>query len=209
MTLSEVLVVATILGILALMTVFSLKPQLQTSKARDSRRQADLKKISIALEDYLNDNVCYPESLYLDAETCAPAAVFEPYFRQIPCDPRTQKPYSYNRPDNCNEYVLYATLEMETDQVYSLGNYVLTSSNLVAIPTTEPTSGALPPSSVPTSAPAGPAPTIDPTWPFCGCRQGVCIQLSNPPGCQSVYPCSTNCYNQCLDEEGNPQHECN
>jgi len=206
MTLSEVIVVAAILGILMLLAVLSLKPSFQLAKAFDSRRKADVKGISVALEDYINDHPCYPEAIY-DGDQCQPSDEFQPYMNNIPCDPQTKEQYYYFRPDDCSQYVIYATLQLETGISYGRGNWALSSSNLRVIPTVlvTPTEGVGP---TPTQAPPQPTPTITPTAgpaKYYGCKSGICVELSGPE-CSPNYDLP-NCRNQCGSPE-NPLNEC-
>ena len=60
-TLIELLVVIAIIGILSTLAVVAL--QNARSKARDSKRVADVKQIQTALELYFNDNGSYPTSI--------------------------------------------------------------------------------------------------------------------------------------------------
>jgi uncharacterized protein (TIGR02145 family)/prepilin-type N-terminal cleavage/methylation domain-containing protein len=60
-TLIELLVVIAIIGILATLAVIALQQARQN--ARDTKRVADVKQISTALELYFNDNQLYPSSL--------------------------------------------------------------------------------------------------------------------------------------------------
>lgn len=211
MTLSEIIVVVAILGILILLASLSLRPRFQLAKARDAKRKADLKTIAVALEDYLNDNPCYPEEALMNI--CEPGDNFRPYLAKIPCDPLTDQPYIYTRPDDCKQYVIYATLELETEQSYGSGNYAVASSNLRTIPTIiitpTPTGAAAPteePTPTATSAPAEPSPTPDQSGTFFGCISGVCVPLSGPD-CNPNYIGQANCFGLCGTPE-NPLNEC-
>jgi len=131
MTLSEVLVVVAILGILILLVAFFIRPEFQIGKSRDARRKSDLKKLAIALEDYATDHKCYPnESSGLD--------VLSPkYIPQIFKDPKTKQPYTYVCSSNgdcgsgtgCTKFAIFTTLESEAGISYVQGNYVVTSPN--------------------------------------------------------------------------------
>ena len=131
MTLSEVLVVVAILGILILLVAFFIRPEFQIGKSRDARRKSDLKKLAIALEDYATDHKCYPnESSGLD--------VLSPkYIPQIFKDPKTKQPYTYVCSSNgdcgggtgCTKFAIFTTLESEPGIPYKDGNYVVSSPN--------------------------------------------------------------------------------
>jgi len=115
---------------LIVIALTALNPKAQIAKANDQKRKSNLKTISIALEDYANDNSCYPAVIYNSNGTCTPDNGFKAYLPNIPCDPLTKTPYVYERPDNCKEYIVYATLELETVNNYAHGNYILTSPNV-------------------------------------------------------------------------------
>jgi len=115
-TLIEVLIVIAVVGILAAMALFAAR--LQIAKGRDARRKADLAKIQKALEDYMNDEGCYPDSLNL--RVCGQD--FKPYLSSLPCDPINNNLfnyfYSYNNQEPCKSwYKIYARLEYTKDPV--------------------------------------------------------------------------------------------
>ncbi len=108
MTLLEVLVVAAVIGLLAVTLLISVRPKDQLAKGRDARRKADLELLSQKLEDYYNDYDEYPNAL-----TCN--ASFDPYLVRIPCDPRGGS-YFYVTTTG-QEYKIYTTLEYTQDPV--------------------------------------------------------------------------------------------
>ncbi len=112
-TVIELLIVLTLLGILLVAILFNARQQL--AKGRYARRKADLAKIKKSLEDYMNDNGCYPNSL-----NCGDN--FSPYLSSIPCDPLNNSSYnyfySYDGGEACKSwYKLYAKLENTKDVV--------------------------------------------------------------------------------------------
>lgn len=163
--------VVAIVGLLAMLAAMSLKPSVQMAKARDSKRKTDLKVITISLEDYLGDHPCYPEVSMME---CTPGDGLRPYLAKIPCDPQTKKSYTYIRPDDCSQFVIYAKLETEKEMKYGAYNYALSSSNLRVLPTVEPTPTAAPPA--PTDIPI-PTPTSPPYIGPYGCFSGECKPL--------------------------------
>jgi prepilin-type N-terminal cleavage/methylation domain-containing protein len=114
-TMIELLVVVSIISVLGALAFTGMKVQI--AKGRDSRRKADLNRIQNALEDYLNDNNCYPPEL-----DCGDS--FSPWLSTVPCDPisNTQSNYFYSvdTPTNpgCKKwYKIYAKLENYKDPV--------------------------------------------------------------------------------------------
>lgn len=90
----ELLVVIAIIGILAALLIFGVRTQL--AKGRDAKRKSDLAKIQMALEDYLNDNLCYPEQAELvEADLHICGKPFAPYLFELPCDPTDNTWYNY------------------------------------------------------------------------------------------------------------------
>lgn len=76
-TLIELLVVIAIIGVLASIVMASLSTA--RGKGRDARRISDVKSIQLALEEYYNDNLKYPTSIYGGALTN--------YLPNVPTDP--------------------------------------------------------------------------------------------------------------------------
>jgi len=110
LTLIEVLVVLAIISILILAGIWTWKIQLM--KGRDGKRKADLKKLQTILEDYLNDNVCYPDVLNCDQS-------FPPYLSVVYCDPLNNTDYNYLYETDLDKtwYKIYARLETEDDPI--------------------------------------------------------------------------------------------
>jgi len=177
----EALVVTAAIGILGVLVIFAAK--IQIAKGRDARRKSDLAKIQKALEDYMNDNGCYPDSLSCGVD-------FKPYFSAIPCDPINNSYfnyfYSYDEDESCKSwYKIYTRLEYTKDPIIEkVGckdgcgpsgnyNYWVSSPNMNEVGQTDgelwwpeiggeasPTSA--PPTTVPTTVPTT-EPTTEPT----------------------------------------------
>lgn len=196
MTIAEIVVAVAIVAILSTLVLFSFNPRLQLGKSNDSRRKADLKRISIALEDYSGDHPCYPSVIYQNTG-CLPSGEIKPYLNNIPCDPRTHEQYPYARPDDCKEFVIYATLETENIASYGLGNYAQTSSNLRVVPVVgTPTPTGI---SVPTFAPT---PTSPPAGNYYGCFFGsgcpnYCCPIPGAWRCPSINYQIPDCAMRC------------
>lgn len=112
-SLIELLAVVAILAILILISFYAFKAQL--AKGRDAKRKADLAKLQRALEDRLNDAICYPDGLVCNAD-------FAPYLPKVPCDPLNNLYfnyfYSFDSAKSCkNWYKIYTKLENEKDPI--------------------------------------------------------------------------------------------
>ncbi|TSC53600.1 MAG: Uncharacterized protein LiPW31_339, partial [Microgenomates group bacterium LiPW_31] len=120
LTMIELLIVLAILSVFILVAIFTYLGQL--AKGRDARRKADLDKIQNVLEDYLNDEVCYPEpgEILTDGKICKKP--FSPYLSQLPCDPINNTFYNYfysfDSTKTCKGwYKIYTKLENTKDPI--------------------------------------------------------------------------------------------
>lgn len=91
-------------------TPFELGLEEARSKARDARREADLRIVANALEIYFTEQGRYPNSL----TKLAPK-----YISIIPTDPLTKKGYSYQLREKGRSYVLSANLEKGGKVIYT------------------------------------------------------------------------------------------
>lgn len=108
-TLIELLVVIAIIGILASVVLASLNTARE--KARDARRQSDIRQIALAMEMYYDEGEAYMSSATM------PTAI-STYMPDVPTDPQGA---SYEWEDNtadAQKYCVYATLEGPTTTTY-------------------------------------------------------------------------------------------
>src|SRR5690242_15379639 len=89
-TLTELIIVVSIIGFLAVLSLIYLRTQ--TFKGTDAKRKSDIKNIQVAIEEYEKDNDCYPLPQVV---TCEPGTGLSPYMSKIPCDPTTKASYYY------------------------------------------------------------------------------------------------------------------
>lgn len=200
LTLTELLIVVSIIAFLAILIVAYLRSQL--FKGNDARRKADLKRIGIAAEEYEKDHDCYPLSSLL---TCKPGTGLLPYLNKIPCDPVTNATYFYDYEDSAcpRWYRIYGKLdnEQDPDSIFGIGpnaafNFEYSSPNAPEI-----AGSSTPPPGTSTPTP----PIIDN---FYGCVSGACVPITWDPArpgpiCDPNYQNAT-CYDQCV----NPNNEC-
>ena len=103
-TLIELLVVIAIIGILASIVLVSLSGA--RSKARDARRQSDIRQISLAMEMYYDDGQAYLSS-------AAMPTVIGTYMPTVPLDPQDPtKTYKWiSNTTDLQKYCTWAELE--------------------------------------------------------------------------------------------------
>ena len=120
-TLIEVLVVATIIGVLTSIAVVSY--QKANKNAHDARRKTDLEQIRAALEMYRSDEDKYPGTL----NVCAGinSLSLGDYLDPIPTDPQDDSQYQYKK--TASGYCVSAT--MEGNPTGSLCNNICEATN--------------------------------------------------------------------------------
>lgn len=93
-TLTEILVVVSIIGILTAVIIGGVTST--RSKARDTRRVADMKQISEAIENYFSSCYSYPSEL-TDLESSSSCTEYIPVLNSLPHDPQisTNGDYEY------------------------------------------------------------------------------------------------------------------
>mgnify|MGYP001578585922 FL=1 len=106
-TLIELLVVIAIIGVLASIVMVSLSGA--KSKSRDSKRQADLKTIQLALSLYYNDNGFYPKNIYSTSGAAPSNGLAPTYLPTVPRDPNGSLACTNSGVVGCYKYVAYGT----------------------------------------------------------------------------------------------------
>lgn len=201
-TLVELMIVIGVIAFLAVLISSYLRTQIY--KSYDARRKAEIKRISIAVEEYEKDNNCYPLP---SAVSCSIGTGLRPYLDKVPCDPVTGASYMYEHEDSdCpGWYKIYGALdnELDVDYVANIGpnsafSFVIESPNS---PATIPSEGT---GNVVENGNGNIVPQTD----YYGCVGGVCTMIqwnSNRPGpeCDPNFQNPT-CYGQC----SNPANEC-
>lgn len=175
-TLTEVLIVITLLVILSLGVLLTMDPITQFFRGYDTVRKSDLQKLKTAYENYYTDHDCYPPDTVLSQ--CGTGAL-EPYLDKIPCDPSTKEAYTvYTLPDgsSCNQkYAIYAELnnsnDVQSDDItYCYGTIAVASTDMNNVDIIRGCSGNQ----------------------LCqtiyGCRSGACVVIAE----DSVPTCSPN-----------------
>lgn len=205
-TLIEVMIVVSIVAILAVMAMFMMTNNL--GKSRDGRRKTDLDRIKIAFESYYDDENTFPPDTILS--TCGGEGL-RPYLSEIPCDPKTKRPYCYiyDSTSGGQEYHILSALEFDSDPAISslncdnegvycgfeaectpLGyrgfNYGVSSSNTTVVSENIGTLIASP-TPTPTATPAGPLPSTIPGVHACS-KAGICNSYSDPFGAPNFCP---------------------
>jgi prepilin-type N-terminal cleavage/methylation domain-containing protein len=133
-TLIELLIVVAILGVLT--TLFVTTFPSATRRARDSRRQNDMRQYQTALEKYANRN---NGSYYNSSGTINPSTACNTLLGQANCpnDPGT---YTYQYNGTTSAYVLWSRLEAISPTTY----FVACSNGKVGNSTTVPSSSTCP-----------------------------------------------------------------
>ncbi|MBU0998190.1 type II secretion system GspH family protein [Patescibacteria group bacterium] len=196
-TLTELLIVVSIIVFLAALVIFYLRNQI--FKGNDAKRKGDVHSITIAMEEYEKDNDCYPT---VDLVICKPGTGLKPYLSKIPCDPTTDASYVVEVEGTCPSwYRIYINLENTKDKdiekigcTYGCGPYYAYNFFVSSPNAPDPIVGVPPETSVPSEPPA-----VN----YYGCINGVCEKIlwdpERPgPECDPHFENST-CYGWCGD----------
>jgi len=109
-TLIELLVVIAIIGILSSVVLASMNTA--RKKARDARRQADLKSMQLALESYYDTNSAYPvQATEVSVSEATLGGLTPDFITVIASDPASTKSYRYKTDATGSEYCIGAALE--------------------------------------------------------------------------------------------------
>lgn len=150
-TLTELLIVISILAVMAIILVGIINPIALVNKGKDARRKKDLARIKTAFEEYHNDKGCYPrigsdlgEYDLNNVINCGSLIVFAPWLVPWPCDPDGEPYEIVVDPDSAcpNEYRAFTTLDFLADRdipdgwgvtahpIGGSGNYGISSPNV-------------------------------------------------------------------------------
>lgn len=90
-TLVELMLVMAIMAILMIVVMGILNPNALVNRGKDARRKKDIGRIKVALEEYMNDNGCYPTQTIVDAlqdeSNCGKTVANFPQLAPWICDP--------------------------------------------------------------------------------------------------------------------------
>lgn len=207
-TLTEILIVISILVFLALLILAITRGQV--FKGNDARRKGDIRRISVAVEEYEKDNNCYPLPQLV---VCEPGDGLLPYIEKIPCDPVTKASYFYEpEGSTCpGWYRIYTNLNNKSDEEIAnqgcqYGCGPQTAYNFYASSPNAPTpdQGSSGSGGSGGAGGGGGGEVSD----FYGCRSLACVPISWDPArpgpeCDPNYGNPT-CYGFC----SNPNNEC-
>ncbi|MEK7597630.1 MAG: hypothetical protein AAB441_03215 [Patescibacteria group bacterium] len=230
LSLIELLIVISVLGIILLLIAIPISAQLQ--KARDAKRKLDVNIVQSGLEEYYDSTGCYPERLPECGNVFSVGSTN--ILAGIPCDPKNNSFYPYiTTGENCSPYFkLYAKLERSDDPnirmvgcEYGCGpncayNFGVSSPNvsldycqppITPSPTFKPPTPTLSTTPKPTST-LSPTPIQYVCSPAAGPNpEGKCEPYAVPTlsECPKIYPndptCKYECYlktNRCKTAKG-------
>ena len=125
-TLIELLVVIAIIGLLASIVLVSVGPARQ--KARDAKRESDIRQINLAMEMCYDDSGCAGAERYVTVTAGANSVTAIGSYMPtgaVPKDPTDTSPYQYTWLANASPYqyyCVYVKLEAETNTFFCGSN---------------------------------------------------------------------------------------
>ena len=198
----EIIIVLSIIGFI---TVFStVNGPIQIQKARDAIRKSHIDTIRKTIEEYYEDNNCYPQTIPACGNSFNSENLTLLY--RIPCDPSSKLSYTYvPEPNSCPHwYQLYSNLENSKDKIIEkIGcqsgcgpdcnfNYGVSSPNqkIKQFCSNSPN--------------ASPSPIVNVKLDQYVCSQnGICEIFIDPnlSGCPNIYMNDSTCQNACNKRE--------
>jgi len=125
-TLIELLVVIAVIGLLASIVLVSVGPA--RAKARDAKRQSDIRQINLAMEMCYDDSGCGGAERYITVTAGANSVTGIGNYMPtgaVPKDPTDASPYQYTWLANVSPfqyYCVYSKLEAETNTFFCGSN---------------------------------------------------------------------------------------
>jgi len=127
-TLTEVLVVMSIVMIMIVIMVGIINPTALVDKGYDARKKKDILRIKVAFEEFFNDKGCFPTGYNFDTMTCNGGG-FSPWLASWPCAPNGDKYKIIIENSQCPKYFkVYAQLENKADPDIPQGWYSMTKT---------------------------------------------------------------------------------
>ncbi|PWU22587.1 hypothetical protein C5B42_05705 [Candidatus Cerribacteria bacterium 'Amazon FNV 2010 28 9'] len=200
-TLIEILIVASLLAILMILTFVTY--DIQVKRGFDSQRKSDFAKLKIAFEDYYNDHKCYPPTVVMNA--CNSTAL-QPYMVKVPCDPESKQPYGYVLDSNCGYYGLFTTLDDTKDTDIAKADCSPTCGLPNATYNYAVTDGGTPLSTIVSNAGGTSGANQSSPGNYACDPLGSCNVYANPSqkGCPATFADYSTCQQAC----GNPANRC-
>lgn len=124
-TLTELLLVISIVAIMAIMLVGILNPIFLVNKAKDSERKKDLDAIKKSFEEYFNDKGRYPTNVndWNIKSNCEKNVTDFKYLNPWPCDPVSGEPYDIIVGNNGRWFKVLTNLGNRKDSDIPVGWY--------------------------------------------------------------------------------------
>lgn len=208
-SLVEILTVLSVLA--ALIIVSSLSVPSILARVRDAKRKVDIKRVALGIEEYRQDEECYPKAIPLCGNALANGDLV--IIPKIPCDPKTKNSYVYvPEGSSCPSWFqLYGNLEYVKDKIIDkVGcregcgpdcqfNFGATSTNQSLNPYCEDSTTI----SEGDGGNEEGGETITPPLQYVCAPGGKCETFIDPElsGCPDIYPNDPTCQDQCSDKD--------